>query len=277
MAHIDSIPFFRRNILAAAVAAACALLAPNAAWARPDDVFGSSRHVEAMDDAELDTLRGRYSGPTGVVAIGIDLRSIWQTPDGTQLSASAAITANASELNRGEVRISTQASVTPGTGSSTVPPSTSSIDSTRRITGTDPTRQAGGLVQAVQLAGDRNTAFNRLQVDMLGNSQEPPAVAGASDARIATASLPNGTRASASVAQGGLQVDLRVANVGTASQRVGTDIDSPGIKQSIRIASDGHAVQNDASLRLTLAPTTARSMVLDSVMRSISSVIGLKR
>jgi hypothetical protein len=56
-----------------------------------------------------------------------------------------------------------------------------------------------------------------------------------------------------------------------------SDIDSPGIKQSIRIASDGQAVQNDASLRLTLAPTTARSMVLDSVMRSISSVIGLKR
>lgn len=240
------------------------------------DVFERDLELQALDDATLDGLRGRWSGPSGFQSIGIDLRSVWQTPEGAKLQAGVSIDLDAQSINRGDARITTHASVLPGS-MSRVPTAPASE---RVINGVDPTRSSAGLVQLLQLAGDRNAANNRLLFDVVkGPTDSTPllsetASAPSNGSSTATA---DGMSASAKAGSGGLTVELDVPGLGTMSQRMGRSLEAPGMKQSIRVAGDDQLVQNIASLRLTMTPATARSMAIDNVARSVSSTIGLRR
>jgi hypothetical protein len=241
-----------------------------------DEVFERQGFLQAVEDAELDTFRGKWAGPSGFQSIGIDLRSVWQTPNGAQLQAGVSIDIDAQSVARGDARVTTQASVVPGSGAVT-PANTGGA---RLISGSDPSRSTTGLVQLLQLAGDRNAANNRLLFDVVKGSSGSVAnlsedAATASNAS-STASA-SGMNASARAGAGGLSIELEVPGVGTLTQRMGRSLEAPGMKQSIRVAGDDQVLQNIATLRLTLAPTTARSLAIDNVVRSLGSTVGLRR
>jgi hypothetical protein len=241
-----------------------------------DEVFERQGLMQAVDDAELDTFRGKWAGPSGFQAIGIDLRSVWQTPDGARLQAGVSIDLDAQSVARGDARLTTQASVVPGSG--TISPAGAA--GSRQIAGSDPSRSTTGLVQLLQLAGDRNAANNRLLFDVVKGSNGSVATL-SNDATTASnassSASASGMNASARAGAGGLTIELDVPGVGTLTQRMGRSLESPGMKQSIRVAGDDQVLQNIAALRLTLAPTTARSLAIDNIVRSLGSTVGLRR
>lgn len=260
-----------------AVALVVALAAPLSALAS-NEIFLSSDEVQAVDDGVLESLRGRWGGPSGFQSIGIDLRSVWQTPDGARLQAGVSIDIDAQSINRGEARVTTQASIAPGA----MPRmgTTPTVAADRAINGTDPSRSAAGLVQLLQLAGDRNAANNRLLFDVVrGTRDAAPLVseAAAASSNASSSASADGMTASARAGSGGLIVELDVPGLGTLSQRMGRSLEAPGVKQSIRVAGDDQLLQNVAALRLTMTPVTARSMAIDNLARSLNSTIGLRR
>lgn len=259
---------------ALALAMAAVFAAPLSVQAS-NEIFHSSDDVQAVDDGVLESLRGRWSGPSGFQSIGIDLRSVWQTPDGARLQAGVSIDIDAQSINRGEARVTTQASITPG-----AVPRVSMAGADRAINGSDPSRSAAGLVQLLQLAGDRNAANNRLLFDVVRGSRDAaPLVseAAAASSNASSSATADGMSASARAGAGGLIVELDVPGLGTLSQRMGRSLEAPGVKQSIRVAGDDQMLQNVAALRLTMTPVTARSMAIDNLARSLSSTIGLRR
>jgi hypothetical protein len=238
--------------------------------------------VEALDDEDLSELRGRFSVGNGVLEIGVDLRSIWQSPNGTTLSASAQIQANATEISTGTARISTSASAVQGSSSGTTLPTSTSAAPRGTITGSNPVENVNGLAQAVQVAGDRNQVANRLQLDV---TRSPPPPGGLSSApatilsspRISEATLPDGSRAVAQIGPGGLRVAIDVAGVGSTQQRLGNAPEHSGIMQSVRIASDAQAVANAATIRLTLAPTSPATAINEHILQTMRAMQGLRR
>jgi len=262
--------------LAAALLVAFTLHAPAArAGAGVDDTlpFASASGVENADDALLDGLRGRWSGPTGVVGIGIDLRSIWQTDNGTTLTASISLQADRDAIARQAPTVTTNASVSNGTTAANA----GAANGDRLVIGDDPTARVAGLGQLVQLAGDRNRATNQLDVGFAAPTDGGVSVVLGSVDAASVAAGGDGATASARTAGGAFIIDLVVPGVGRVSQRLGAVDEAPGIKQSIRIAGDGQSISNIATLRLTLAPLGQRAMLDGAVLRALSSLSGLRR
>jgi len=262
--------------LAAALLVAFTVHAPTAHAAGEFDdtpLFASEAAVEHADDTLLDGLRGRWSGPSGVVGIGIDLRSIWQTGNGATLTAGISLQADHDAIARQAPTVTTTASVSNGTGA-TAPGATGGD---RIVIGLDPTAQVSGLGQLVQLAGDRNRATNQLDVGFgAPTGGVGPVALGSVDASSVAVGT-DGSSASARTAGGAFIIELAVPGVGRVSQRLGAVDEAPGIKQSIRIAGDDQSIRNIATLRLTLAPLGQRAMIDGAVLRALSSMTGLRR
>jgi len=141
---------------------------------------------------------------------------------------------------------------------------------------------ANGLAQTVQIAGDRNQVSNQLQLDITRRAIAPTALVTlptqeAARSSSAQAMLADGSRASASIGPGGLQVALSLAGVGTSQQQIGASNVHQGILQSVRIAADAQAVANSAAIRLTLAPLSQGAMVNDHMLQALRAVQGLRR
>jgi hypothetical protein len=267
--------------LALACSLALGMISPVRADLGPIFAQGSDQ-VETLNDEDLSHLRGRFAAASGILEIGVDLRSIWQSPDGTTLSASASIQANASEISAGTARVSTSATAVPG--SSTGAPLSTSTSAAPRgsITGVNPADNVNGLAQAVQIAGDRNQVANRLQLDVTRSPIPPSGIETASTvssplANTSEAVLADGSRAVAQIGPGGLRVAIDVAGIGSSQQRIGNSPEHSGIMQSVRIASDAQQVANAASIRLTLAPVTPATAINDHVLQVMRAMQGLRR
>lgn len=266
--------------LAVACCLGLGLPLPAAADLKP--IFGQdAASLEALDDEALSHLRGRYSTGSGVLEIGVDLRSIWQSPDGTTLSASASIQANATEIAAGTARVTTTATAVPGSASGSAL-STSTSAPRGVITGGNPAENVNGLAQAVQIAGDRNQVANRLQLDVVRVPMLPSAIDSGSESpstlsNTTEATLANGSRALAQVGAGGLRVSIDVAGIGSSQQRIGNSPEYSGIMQSVRINADAQAVTNAASVRLNLAPITPATAINEHILQVMRSMTGLRR
>lgn len=280
----------RHTLLGLALCAGLGLGMPASAQTELDSIFAQGQApIEALDDTSLSDLRGRFSTASGVLEIGVDLRSVWVAADGSTLSATAGIRANAQEIASRTARITTAASATAGAERTTAPASASSASAgaesaaSRSVSATTPLAEgANGLAQTVQIAGDRNQVSNQLQLDITRRAIAPTPLVTlptqeAARSSSAQAMLADGSRASASIGPGGLQVALSLAGVGTSQQQIGASNVHQGILQSVRIAADAQAVANSAAIRLTLAPLSQGAMVNDHMLQALRAVQGLRR
>lgn len=266
----------RLRVLATAILFAFMLHAPGArAGTGPDDSlpFSSDVGIAPADDALLDGLRGRWSGASGMVGIGIDLRSTWDMGNGTTLAAGISLQADRDAIARRTPTVTTSATISDGTA---VRGAGASGDD-RSVVGDDPTVRVSGLGQLVQLAGDRNRARNELDVGFVAQAGSPGPVSVGTTEASSFAAGADGASASARTAGGAFVIDLVVPGIGRVSQRLGAVDEAPGIKQSIRIAGDDQSIRNVATLRLTLAPLGERAMIDSAVLRALSSMSTLRR
>jgi len=74
----------RHTLLGLALCAGLGLGMPASAQTELDSIFAQGQApIEALDDTSLSDLRGRFSTASGVLEIGVDLRSVWVAADGS--------------------------------------------------------------------------------------------------------------------------------------------------------------------------------------------------
>ena len=136
----------------------------------------------------------------------------------------------------------------------------------RRVAGTGQVDAAGlanvgGLVQAVQIAGDGNTARNGLSLRV----RDGTAPALSTDTVTSAELRVDGAQARAMLDDGGARVLLQVAGQGAVTQW----IDARAIGQSIQLTGDGSRVGNQMQLDLVRQAVPASQAVHQNLIQAI--------
>lgn len=203
-----------------------------------------------LNDQELATLRGRYVMPGRIISFGIVMTSAWQNASGEVIGATSSMQIQQStitpqfyvsmidEKGNGSSRLQ-------GTGTGTVIGG-SGLNSTE------------GVTQVVRAAGDNNTAYNNVDINVTKASQAPATQQqGQALAAGSTLASANGA-GSLSVSSTGTGVQLNIVannNQGSTVQRLAQG----GLMQNTTLLGGGNQVRNLTSLNVVLrdnVPTT---------------------
>ena len=241
----------RLGLVLLAVALATPVRAESDAPTRP---FG----LREIPDAELGAMRGRYIvGDDRVAWFGVTMVSDWATTSGQRLQGALTL---GFDLRGARPDVSFQPSVTITDGAlPAVAAGTGQIDASGLA-------NVGGLVQAVQVAGDGNTARNGLSLRIRDGAVPVPS---GGDASASAEAAGAGASARAAIDGAGARVLLQVAGQGAVEQW----IDARAVGQSIRLTGDGHAVGNQLQLDLVRQGGPAS----DTVHQNLVQAIGMTR
>ncbi len=208
--------------------------------------------LQELSDADLGAMRGRYIvGDNRVAWFGVTMVSDWATASGQHLQGAMTL---GFDLGGARPTVSFQPSVTITAGEAPAVAGTGQVDAAGLA-------NVGGLVQAVQVAGDGNTARNGLSLRVRDGAVALPATQGARSAEHQVGSA----QARASLDDGGARVLLQVAGQGAVTQW----IDARAIGQSIQLTGDGSRVGNQMQLDLVRQAVPASQAVHQNLIQAI--------
>lgn len=194
-----------------------------------------------LKDQELATLRGRYVMPGRIISFGIVMTSTWQNANGEVIGATSSMHIQ-------------QSTITPqfyvsmidekGNGSAR-------SQGTGTVTGGSGLNNTEGVTQVVRAAGDNNSAYNNVEINVTKASQAP-ATQQQGQALAAGSTLVSANGAgSLSVSSTGTGVQLNIVgnnNQGSTVQRLGQG----GLMQNTTLLGGGNQVRNLTSLNVVL-------------------------
>ena len=124
-----------------------------------------------LKDQELANLRGRYVMPGRIVSFGIVMTSTWQNAKGDVIGASSTL-----QVQQNTVKPQFYVSMIDekGTGAAQSQ-SASSVAGTGTVTGGSGLSSTEGVTQVVRAAGDNNTAYNNVDINVTKANQAPVA------------------------------------------------------------------------------------------------------
>lgn len=202
-----------------------------------------------VHDQELAQLRGRYVMPGRIISFGVVMSSTWQNANGDRIGATASLQVQQSTF-KPQFYVSTFSES--GTGTSTT-------QGNGTVTGGAGLGTGQGVTQVTRAAGDYNSAYNNVQINVKEASQAPQMEAAQGQALasggVISASNNAGTISVASTASG-LQLGIQAANnQGASLQRLADG----GLLQSTTLLGGNNAVSNMTQLNVVLRdnmPTT---------------------
>lgn len=227
-----------------------AIAAP--ALAGPQESPTRAAALQEISDAELGAMRGRYIvGDNRVAWFGVTMVSDWATAAGQQLQGAMTL---GFDLRGARPSVSFQPSVTITSGDVPAVAGTGQVDAAGLA-------NVGGLVQAVQIAGDGNTARNGLSLRV----RDGTAPALSSDTVRSAELRIDGAQARAMLDDSGARVLLQVAGQGAVEQW----IDARTLGQSIQLTGDGSRVGNQMQLDLVRQAVPASQAVHQNLVQAI--------
>ncbi len=119
-----------------------------------------------VKDQELAELRGRYVMPGRVISFGIVMSSTWRNASGDLIGATSAM-----QIQAATVKPEFYVSTIKQTGNGSVPDQGSG-----NITGGAGLGTSQGVTQSVRAAGDGNTAYNNVNINVKESNQAPALV-----------------------------------------------------------------------------------------------------
>jgi len=195
-----------------------------------------------IKDQELAQLRGRYVMPGRIISFGVVMSSTWRNASGDVIGATSSMQIQATTI-KPEFYVSTIKidgnGTTPDQGAGSV------IGGAGLAT-------SQGVTQSVRAAGDGNTAYNNVSIDVKEANQAPALVPGQGQALMAGQTI-TGSNAAGSVAVsatgGGIQMAIQASgNQGTALQQVAQG----GLLQNTRLLGNSNMVNNLTQLNVVL-------------------------
>ncbi|RON59122.1 hypothetical protein [Pseudomonas frederiksbergensis] len=214
-----------------------------------------------LKDQELATLRGRFVMPGRIVSFGIVMTSTWQNAEGQLIGATSAMKIQQSTIKpqfyvsmideKPAGQTSSQGS---GSGSGA---GTGSVTGTGTVTGGSGLNTTEGVTQVVRAAGDNNTAYNNVDINVAKASQvdQAPATPPQGQALAPGQTLVgNNGAGSLSVSSTGSGVQLNIVannNQGSTVQRLAQG----GLMQNTTLLGSSNQVRNLTSLNVVLRDT----------------------
>lgn len=194
-----------------------------------------------LKDQELATLRGRYVMPGRVISFGIVMTSTWQNANGEVIGATSSMHIQQSTLTpQFYVSIIDEkghgSALSQGTGT---------------VIGGSGLNSTEGVTQVVRAAGDNNSAYNNVEINVTKASQAP-ATQQQGQALAAGSTLVGANGAgSMSVSSTGTGVQFNIVannNQGSTVQRLAQG----GLMQNTTLLGGGNQVSNLTSFNVVL-------------------------
>jgi len=195
-----------------------------------------------VHDQELAQLRGRYVMPGRIISFGVVMSSTWQNANGDRIGATASLQVQQSTF-KPQFYVTTTTET--GTG-------TSSLQGSGIVTGGAGLGSGQGVTQVTRAAGDYNSSYNNVQINVTEADQAPQTAAQQGQAlasgSIISASNNAGAVSVASTATG-IQMGIQAAGgQGASLQRLADG----GMLQSTTLLGGNNAVNNLTQLNVVL-------------------------
>ena len=197
-----------------------------------------------LNDQELASLRGRFVMPGRIISFGIAMTSSWQNANGEVIGATSSMQIQQSTI---QPQFYVSKIDEKGTG-------TSQSQGTGTVTGGNGLNSTGGVTQVVRAAGDYNTAYNNVYINVT-KANQAPATQQQGQALAAGSTLTGANGAgSMSVTSTGSGIQLNILannNQGSTVQRLAQG----GLLQNTTLLGAGNQVRNITSLNVVLRDT----------------------
>jgi hypothetical protein len=195
-----------------------------------------------IQDQELAELRGRYVMPGRIISFGIVMSSTWRNASGDLIGASASM-----QLQHATIKPEFYVSTIKETGNGSTPDA-----GTGNVIGGAGLNTSQGVTQSVRAAGDGNTAYNNVAINVK-EANQAPALAPAQGQALVAGQTITGSNAAGNVAVsatgGGVQMAIQASgNQGTALQQVAQS----GLLQNTRLLGNANVVNNLTQLNVVL-------------------------
>ncbi|MGE7955331.1 hypothetical protein ACQKQA_01825 [Pseudomonas sp. NPDC089530] len=218
-----------------------------------------------VKDQELSTLRGRYVMPGRIISFGIVMNSTWRNASGDMIGASASMQIQQSTV-RPEFYVTT---VKESGNGSTLAQGTGNVIGGAGLATTQ------GVTQSVRAAGDGNTAYNNVAIDVK-EANQAPALVPAQGQLLLSGQTITGSNAAGSVAVsatgGGIQMAIQANNnQGAALQQAAHG----GLLQNTRLLGNSNLVNNLTQLNVVLNNNGPSSGALDCNLTQLKGLRNL--
>lgn len=194
-----------------------------------------------LKDQELATLRGRYVMPGRIISFGIVMTSTWQNANGEVIGATSSM-----HIQQSTIKPQFYVSMIDEKGNGSA-----RSQGTGTVTGGSGLNSTEGVIQVVRAAGDNNTAYNNVEINVTKASQAP-ATQQQGQALAAGSTLVGANGAgSLSVSSTGTGVQFNIVannNQGSTVQRLAQG----GLMQNTTLLGGGNQVSNLTSLNVVL-------------------------
>ncbi|MEB0046760.1 MULTISPECIES: hypothetical protein [unclassified Pseudomonas] len=226
------------------------------------NVNAGFRPIE-VNDQELSQLRGRFVMPGRIISFGVIMSSTWRNASGDLIGATTSM-----QIQAATVQPQLYVSTIKQTGNGTTP----SLG-TGNVIGGAGLSSTEGVTQSVRAAGDSNTAYNNVGINVTQSSTAPALVAGQGQLLMngQTISGSNGAGSVAvSTTGGGVQVAIQASNnQGSALQQVAQG----GLLQNTKLLGSSNSVNNLTQLNVVLNNNLNASA---GAMQNLNQLKGLR-
>jgi hypothetical protein len=218
-----------------------------------------------IKDQELAQLRGRYVMPGRIISFGVVMSSTWRNASGDVIGAATSMQIQAATI-KPEFYVSTiKQSGNSGPGGTPE-------QGTGNVVGGAGLATSQGITQSVRAAGDSNTAYNNVSIDVKEANQAPALVPGQGQALLAGQTI-SGSNAAGSVAVtatgGGVQMAITANNnQGNALQQVAQG----GLLQNTRLLGNSNLVNNLTQLNVVLNNNGPSAGALDCNLTQLNAL-----
>ncbi|SEE64020.1 MULTISPECIES: hypothetical protein [Pseudomonas] len=194
-----------------------------------------------LSDQELASLRGRYVMPGRIVSFGIVMTSTWQNANGQVIGATSSM-----QIQQTTIQPQFYVSMIDETGNgSTVTQGTGTVSGGNGLNTTQ------GVTQVVRAAGDNNSAYNNVNLNVQKGGQAPQ-MNNQGQVLAAGSTLTHANGAGAlSISSTGAGVQLNIVannNQGSIAQRLAQG----GLMQNATLLGGGNQVNNLMSINVVL-------------------------
>ncbi|MCD7037911.1 MULTISPECIES: hypothetical protein [Pseudomonas fluorescens group] len=168
-----------------------------------------------LKDSEMAELRGRYVMPGRIISFGIVMSSTWTNAVGDTITGKASMQVDSSTITP-QFYVQTTGSAGTGTNQNT---------GTGNVTGGAGLGTGTGVTQSVRTAGDGNTAYNNVGINVTENGFAPSNIVQSGHVLVAGGTVTGDSaagRVSVSANNGGLQMAIQANhNQGNSLQQIG--------------------------------------------------------
>ena len=214
-----------------------------------------------LNDQELATLRGRYVMPGRIISFGIAMTSTWQNANGEVIGATSTM-----QIQQSTITPQFYVSMIDEKGNGSA-----RSQGTGTVTGGSGLNSTEGVTQVVRAAGDKNTAYNNVDINVTKGSQAP-ATQQQGQALAAGQTLVGANGAgSLSVSSTGAGVQLNIVannNQGSTVQRLAQG----GLMQNTTLLGSSNQVRNLTSFNVVLRDNVASAGSLNGNLDQLKGI-----